>query len=226
MTTALAKRRYRLGWRLFKGTVLWARLWLLAGAALTLIASAVLATAIETGMWPVAASVLQWFAAVAASGLLYARLPVWISQGWTRREITVGFAVCGVQASVALAAFVTAGFAAEHAVLALIDQAPGTWGDALASGARYLAVTPIYFFSGALIGVLAARFSGAAWFTAAALVGAALLYTVVLSLEFGVVWFEGALSPAAWTATALALIAALLAAYASTLRTLPIRAKA
>lgn len=219
----LDRRRYRLGWRLFTGASAWARLALLVGAALTLTASTVFAQVIETGIWAIAATVLQWFAAVAAGGILYANLPVWISRGCTRREITVAYAVFGALTAIALTAFTTAGFAAEHALLTLTGDAPRSWGETLGLGARYLAITPIYFFTGTFIGVAAARFGGRTWFTVAVLFGAAGLYAGVLGLEFGTLGGEWHL--AAWAGTALAVTAVLIAAYVLALRSIPVSAK-
>jgi hypothetical protein len=120
---------------------------------------------------------------------------------------------------------ITAGSAAEHALLSLVAEPAGTLSESLAYGARYLLVTPIYFFTGTLIGVLAARFSGDTWFTAAVLIGTGGLYAAVLALEFNEAWLDAGPVLAAWAVTALALIAALVTASALALRAIPIRAK-
>jgi hypothetical protein len=226
MNTRLANRRYRFGRRLFTGAVTCLRWWLIAGIVLVPALSAVFAEVFELGLWSVTAAVLQWFAAGTAGLMLFANLPVWISRGCTRREITVAYAVFGALATVGLSAYLMAGFAAEHALLALAAEPPTGLGEALGSGARYLAITPIYFFAGTLIAALATRFSGDNRFTAAVLFGAGALYAAVLYLEFNDAWFEPSGSTAVWTATALALTAVLIAATAATLRSVPIRAKA
>ncbi len=225
MTTALANRRYRLGLSLFIGTVRWLRWYLLGWIVLTPILSVVFSSAIETGLWSITASVFQWFVAATAGIWIFSNLPSTLARGVTRRELTVAYLVFGALASVATAAATTAGFAAEHALLALVAEPAGTLGEALGSGARYLLITPIYFFAGTLLGVLAARFSGNTWFTAAVLVGTGGLYAAVLSLEFNEAWFDPGQALAAWTAAALALTAALVTASALALRTIPIRAK-
>ncbi|MDA1359851.1 hypothetical protein O1R50_09470 [Glycomyces luteolus] len=226
MNAALANRRYRFGRRLFTGAVSWLRWWLISGIVLVPALSAVFAEVFELGLWSVTAAVLQWFAAGTAGMMLYANLPVWISRGCTRREITVAYAVFGTLATVGLAAYLTAGFAAEHALLALAAEPPTSLGEALGSGARYLAITPIYFFAGTLIAALATRFGGDNRFTAAVLFGAGALYAAILYLEFNDAWFEPGGPTAVWAAAALALTAVLIAANAAALRSVPIRAKA
>jgi hypothetical protein len=223
MDTRLAKRRYRFGWRLFTGAANWLAIWLAAGLVLVPLAAVLLAEVIETGLWSIAASVLQWFAAATAGTVIHTNLATWISRGCTRREITVAYAVFGALATVALTALVTAGFAVEHALLELAGDASRTWGESVGMGVRYLAITPIYFFAGAFIGVAAARFGGRTWFTAAILFGAAALYAGVLALEFDVL--GGGWHLAAWTGVALAVTAVLVAAYALALRSIPISAK-
>jgi hypothetical protein len=223
MDTRLAKRRYRFGWRLFTGAMIWLGMWLAAAFVLVPLATVAFGDVIETGLWAVAAAVLQWFIAVTAGWIVYGNLAVWISRGCTRREITVAYAVFGALSTVALAAFITAGFAAEHALLALTADAPRVWSDTLGMGARYLVITPIYFFTGTFIAVAAARFGGRAWFTAAVLLGAAGFYAGVLALEFGVLGDEWRLVP--WAGVALAVTAGLIAAYALVLRSVPVQAK-
>lgn len=223
MDTALAKRRYRFGRRLFTATAVCLRWWLLGTLALALLGSVVLAQALEIGLWSIAATVLQWFAAGMAGTLVYTNLPVWISRGCTRREITVAFAVFGTLATVALTAYLTAGFAAEHALLALTADAPRPWGETVELGVRYLAITPIYFFTGTFIGAAAARFGGRAWFTGLVLIGAAAFYTGILSLEFGPIGRE--LRPTAWMGVGFAVTAVLIVACALAIRNLPVSAK-
>lgn len=225
METRLAKRRYRFGWRLFTGATVWLKWWLLTGIVLVPVLSALLADVIELGLWAVAAAVLQWFAAGTAGLMLFGNLSVWISRGCTRREITVAFIVFGALTTIGLAAYLTAGFAAEHALLALTAEAPASLGEALGSGARYLAITPVYFFAGVLIAALAARYSGNHGFTAAVLLGTGGLYAATLYLEFNDAWFTLGWSTAASIALGLALTAALIAASTATLRSVPIRGK-
>jgi hypothetical protein len=220
-TTALAKRRYRLGLSLFLGSSRWLRWVTLAWVVLTPILSVPLISAIETGLWAITATVFQWFVASTAGMLLYQTLPGTLAKGVTRRELTVAYLVFGVLASLGTAAIVTAGFAAEHALLALFAEPLGTWGQTLADGARYVLIAPIYFFTGVLIAAAALRFGGNHWFTAIVLVAAGGLYTGVLALEFG--YYDSAV--AAWAAVALAVTAALVAGTVATLRSIPVRAK-
>jgi hypothetical protein len=223
MDTRLAIRRYRFGWRLFTGAANWLGIWLAVGLILVPLLAVTFSDVIETGLWSIAATVLQWFGAATAGTVIYANLPVWIARGCTRREITIAFAVFGVLTTVVLTAFITAGFAAEHALLALTADAPRTWSDTVLMGVRYLAITPIYFFAGTFIGVAAARFGGTVWFTPAVLIGAAALYAGVLFLEFDVL--GGEWRPVPWAGAALAVTAVLTAAYALALRSLPVSAK-
>lgn len=223
MDSALAQRRFRFGWRLFTGSIRWLRWPLLAWIVLTPIASVIAISAIETGLWSVAATVFQWFVAVTAGIWIFTNLPGTLARGVTRRELTVAFLVFGALASTATAAVITAGFAAEHALLAQFAQPLGTWDETLASGARYLLITPIYFFTGAYIGALAARFSGKTWFTVALLFAAAGHYAGVLALEFG--FFGNEDLVLAWAAIALAVSAVLITALTLTLRSIPIRPK-
>lgn len=223
MDSSLAKRRYRFGWRLFTSSATWLGIWFAAGIVLVPAATVVFSQAIEIGLWAIAASVLQWFAAATAGTIILANLPMWISRGCTRREITVAFCIFGALTTVAFTAFTTAGFAAEHALLALTSEAPRGWGDTLGMGARYLMITPIYFFAGAFLGAAAARFGGRTWFTVSALVGVAGLYMVVLPLEFTPLGDGGRFIPG--TGAAVALIAALVVACALTLRSIPVPAK-
>lgn len=225
MTTALGNRRYRFGWRLFTGAATWLRWWLVTAFVLAPAASAVLHSAFEVGLWSIAAAVLQWFAAATAGVMLFANLPVWISRGWTRREITVAYVVFGLLATVALAAYLVAGFVAEHLAVDLVAEPSAGLGEALGSGLRYLAITPIYFFAGTLVAALATRFGGDHRFTAGLLVGTGALYAATLYLEFNDAWFEPGRSTVAWAAAALALTAALIAACAAAMRSVPIRAK-
>nr|BFF26626.1 hypothetical protein GCM10025732_45910 [Glycomyces mayteni] len=99
----------------------------------------------------------------------------------------------------------------------------GTWGDALGNGTRYLLITPIYCFTGALIGAAALRFAGRAWFTLVVLVAAAGQYSGVLALEFG--YARGGTDLAGWAGICLAVTAVLVAGLAATLRTVPVRTK-
>ncbi|MEU5874300.1 hypothetical protein AB0A73_22425 [Glycomyces sp. NPDC047369] len=220
---ALATRRYRLG----AGIVLRAApglRWIgLAWIVLTPALSVLFIDAIETGLWAISATVLQWFVASAAGRWLYANLPATLARGVTRREFTAAFLVFGALASVATTAAVTFGSAAEHALLAAAGEATGTWGDALGNGARYLLITPIYCFTGALIAAAAHRFAGSAWFTLVVLVAATGQYAGVLGLEFG--YTRSATGLAAWAGICLAVIAVLVAGLTATLRTVPVRAK-
>jgi hypothetical protein len=225
MSAALANRRYRFGRRLFSGAVTWLSWWLIAGLVLVPIVSAVFAQVFEVGLWTITATVFQWFAAGTAGTMLYTNLPVWISRGCTRREITVAYTVFGALTTVGLAVYLAAGFVVEHAVLALVAEPPTGLGEAVGSGVRYLAITPIYFFAGTLIAVLATRFSGDNRFSAAVLFGTGALYAATLYLEFNDAWFDPGWSTATSVATALALTAALVAACTAALRTVPIRAK-
>lgn len=226
MNAALANRRYRFGRRLFTSAVSWLRWWLIAGIILVPALSAMFADVFELGLWSITAAVLQWFAAGTAGMMLFANLPVWISRGCTRREITTAYAVFGALATVGLAAYLMAGYAAEYALRALVAEPPTGLGEALGSGARYLAITPVYFFAGTLVAALATRFSGDKRFTPAILIGTGALYAAVLYLEFHDAWFDPGASTALWAAAALALAAALIAANAAALRSVPIRAKA
>jgi hypothetical protein len=223
LSDRLAKRRYRFGWRLFTGATIWLRWWLLTALVLAPIGSMALANVVESGLWPIVATVVQWFTAVTAGLLIYANLPLWISRGCTRREITVAFAVFGALTSVAVAALITAGFAAEHGLLALTADAPRPWGETVELGVRYLLITPVYFFTGTFIGAAAARFGGRPWFTATVLIGAAVHYAGILALEFDVFGREWATAP--WAGLTLAATAALIAAYALALRSIPVQAK-
>lgn len=225
METRLAKRRYRFGWRLFTGATIWLKWWLLTGIVLVPAVSAVLADVVESGLWSIAAAVLQWFAAGTAGMLLFGNLAVWISRGCTRREITTAFIVFGALTTASLAAYLTLGFVAEHAVMGLVAEPPTSLGVALGSGVRYLAITPVYFFAGGLIGALAARYSGSSGFTAAVLLGSGGLYAATLYLEFNDAWFDPGWSTAASAAAAVIVAIALAAGCAAALRSIPIRAK-
>jgi hypothetical protein len=216
-------RRLRLGLGIAIGAVRGIRWLALAWIVLTPFLSILLIGAIETGLWAITATVFQWFVAAAAGRWLYANLPATIGRGVTRRELTAAFLMFGALASVATAAVVTAGFAAEHALLAASGNAFGTWGETLANGARYLLITPIYCFTGALIAAGALRFAGRAWFTLTVLVAAAGQYAGVLALEFAV--HRGGADLAAWAGTCLAVTAVLVAALTATLRTVPVRSK-
>jgi hypothetical protein len=223
MDTRLAKRRYRFGLGLFTGSVRWLRWPLLGWIVLTPILSVVFISAIETGLWTISATVFQWFVAVTAGIWIFTNLPGTLARGVTRRELTVAYLVFGALASVATAAVITAGFAAEHAMLALTADRAGAWGETLASGARYLLITPIYFFTGTYIGALAVRFGGRTWFTASVLLAAAGHYAGILALEFGFFGDDGLV--VAWAAVALAVTAVLITAVALLLRSIPVAAK-
>ncbi|MDN3239207.1 hypothetical protein [Glycomyces tritici] len=225
METRLMQRRYRFGRRLFTGATAWLKWWLLAGIVLVPVLSAVFADVFELGLWSITAAVLQWFAAGTAGMMIFGNLAVWISRGCTRREITVAFIVFGVLASVGLAAYLTAGFAAEHALMALVADPPTSLGEALASGARYLAITPVYFFAGVLVGALSAGYSGGRGFSAAVLIGTGGLYAATLYLEFNEAWFDPGWSTAASAAAALAIAVVLAAGCVAALRSIPIRGK-
>ncbi|MFB9661397.1 hypothetical protein ACFQS3_01615 [Glycomyces mayteni] len=219
----LPGRRYRLGLGIALGAARWLRWIGLAWIVLTPLLSVLLVNAIETGLWAITATVFQWFVASAAGRWLYANLPAAISRGVTRRELTTALLVFGTLASIATTAVVTAGFAAEHALLSAAGEPLGTWGDALGNGTRYLLITPIYCFTGALIGAAALRFAGRAWFTLVVLVAAAGQYSGVLALEFG--YARGGTDLAGWAGICLAVTAVLVAGLAATLRTVPVRTK-
>lgn len=223
MTTALAKRRYQIGLRLFLAAVYWLRWPLLCWIVLTPILSAVFSDSLDAGLWRIAASVFQWFVAVAAGISLAANLPAALARGVTRREITVSYLLFGLLASLAATLVITAGFAAEHLLLDLTAEPLGTWSETLTGGARYLLVTPVYFFAGALTGTLASRYGEKGWFTVAVLFGAGGLYVGLLALEFGDLDGSGRL--AAFLIGGTAATAALGAATALALRSIPIRAK-
>ncbi|WP_030156693.1 hypothetical protein [Glycomyces sp. NRRL B-16210] len=223
MTTALARRRYRLGLSLFLGSARWLRWPLLCWIVLTPIASAVFIDAVDQGLWRIAASVFQWFVAATAGIWLASNLPTLLARGITRREITVAYLLFGLLASIASVAITIGGFAAEHALLALTSEPLGTWGETLTIGLRYLLVTPVYFFAGAFIGAAAARFGDKGWFTVAVLVGSGALYVGLLALEFGDLDGSGRL--AAFLAGGIGATAALCVATALALRSIPVRAK-
>jgi hypothetical protein len=105
------------------------------------------------------------------------------------------------------------------------DEPPTGLREAIASGVHYLAITPIYFFAGTLIAVLATRFSGDHRFTAAVLFGTGGLYALTLYLGFNDAWVDPGWNTVTWAVGPLALGAALVAACAATLRSVPIRAK-
>lgn len=222
MDDRLASRRYRLGLSLFRGSVLWLRWSLLLWVVATPILSVALSNVFEVGLWTITASIFQWFVAVTAGFWIYQNLPASIARGITRRELTVAYLVFGALTTVGTAALVTAGFAAEHALLAWFAEPFGTWGESLGQGARYLLITPIYFFTGTFIGAAAARFAGRAWFTIAVLLGTGLHYTGLLALEFRDLGSGGV---AAWIAIALAVAAVLVTASVLTLRSAPVAAK-
>lgn len=220
MSTALAKRRYRLGASLLLGSARWLR-WPLLSLAAVPVLSVVFIGALDNGLWSIAASVLQWFVAATAGIWLFTNLPTLLARGVTRRETTVAYLLFGGVASVAVAALATAGFAAEHALLDLFGDPLRPWGETLANGARYLLVTPIYFFAGMFLGAAAMRFGDRTWFTVAVLIGAGGAYAGVLALEFGDL--DG--RAAAWAATALGVVAVLAAASVLALRSVPVRPK-
>jgi hypothetical protein len=221
MSDTLARRRYRLGARLFLGSVRWLRLPILLGLLAAPVLSVVFADAIETGLWRIVATVFQWFVASTAGIWLFTNLPTLLARGVTRRELTVAYLVFGALASVGTAALTTAGFAAEHALLDLFGAPLGTWDETLAAGARYLLITPIYFFTGTFIGAAATRFGDRTWFVVALLVACAGHYAGILALEFGDL--DGRV--AGWAAVSLAVTAVLMTASALALRSVPIRAK-
>lgn len=225
MNAAIANRRFRFGRRLFTGTVTWLSLWLIGGLVLAPVVSTVLAQVFEIGLWTIVATVFQWSAASIAATMLYTKLPVWISRGCTRREITAAYAVFGALTTVGLAAYLTAGFVLEHLAMSIAGEPPTSLGEALGSGVRYLAITPIYFFAGTLIAALATRFHGDNRFTAAVLFGTGALYAATLYLEFNDAWSDLGWSTATSAAAALALSAALAAACTAALRSVPIPAK-
>jgi hypothetical protein len=225
MNAALANRRFRFGRRLFTGTVTWLSLWLIGGLVLAPVVSTLLAQVFEIGLWTIVATVFQWSAASIAGTMLFTKLPVWISRGCTRREITAAYAVFGALTTLGLAAYLTAGFVLEHAAMSIAGEPPTGLGEAVGAGVRYLVITPIYFITGTLIAALATRFNGDNRFSAAVLFGTGGLYALTLYLEFNGAWFDPGWNTVTWVAAALALGAALVAASAAVLRSVPIRAK-
>ncbi|MCD0446717.1 hypothetical protein LO763_24160 [Glycomyces sp. A-F 0318] len=223
MSTALAKRRYRIGVSLFLGSGRWLRWPLLLWVVAVPILSVVFSGALETGLWSISTSVFQWFVAITAGGWIYTNLPVLIARGVTRREATVAYLLFGGLAAVAVAVLATAGSVAEHALLDLFGDPFGTWGEAVAAGARYVLITPIYFFTGAFIGASAVRFNGSTLFTVIVLVASTGHYAGVLALEFGLFGGDGLL--AAWAAISLGVIAILAAASALILRSIAVQPK-
>ncbi|GAA1681571.1 hypothetical protein GCM10009830_30900 [Glycomyces endophyticus] len=219
----LARRRYRLGLSLFLGSARWLRWIVPAWVVLTPLLSLLFSDAVETGLWRITATVFQWFVASVAGMWFYQNLPGTIARGVTRREVTTAYLIFGVLASVATAALVTAGALAEHALLTAFAEPADTWAGTLATGARYLVITPIYFFTGALIGASAIRFGGGNLFTIIVLVAASGHYAGILALEFEFFGTGGGL--ALWLGVCLAVIAVLVAGVVAVVRTIPVRSR-
>lgn len=228
MGSPLRHRHLRLGVRLFVSSARWFRWFIPAFAVLALLADLRFPDAEPDGWWILAINILMWFVAITAGLKVSTNLSLYLSQGVTRREYIKAHALHGLLATAAMAALATAGFLCEHALLTAVASPVGSWGDALVSGLRYLVVTPIYFFAGAALGALGTRYGGnPAAVLGVVIVPACAIYAGTLSIEF----FELSLdadrwSIAAWIGGSAALTAILVAAYALTLRTIPVRAKA
>ena len=225
METDLRHRSLRLASHLFTASVHWLRWSIASLIVLTVVADLWFLDVQPEGWWAVTISILMWFVAVGAGVKLHSDLSVQLARGVTRREYTLGFAVFGVWTAIAMALLAAVGFLGEHALLSAGGSAEGTWGGALAQGARYLVVTPIYFFAGTAIGAVGTRFGGNPAAAAAALiVPAGAVYAGTLTIEF----FELTVdtdrwSVAVWASGSAALVAILIAAYSLTLRTIPVR---
>lgn len=228
METRLRNRPWRLGMHLFTSSVCWIRWAILSGVALTLLADLRFPEAEIGGWWSLTVNILMWFVAVTAGIRLHANLALNLSRGVTRREYILAYAAFGLLTTAAMTVLATAGFLGEHAVLSAVAAPVETWGGSLAAGLRYLVVTPIYFFAGAAIAALGTRFgSNPAAFSAVVIVPAGAIYAGALSIEF----FELSIDSASWSFVAwaggsAALIVAMVATYAMTLRTIPIRSRA
>ncbi|MEU6248684.1 hypothetical protein [Glycomyces sp. NPDC047010] len=223
---ALARRRYRLGARMFTAAVRWLRWWLLAALALAVLGGPVihLIWDADAGAWTGTISVLQWFTAITGGVFLHNSLTGLISRGVTRREITVAFLVFGALASAALAALAITGFAVEHFMLGLVAAPDDTWGQVLAKGARYLLIGPAYFFAGALVTAAAARIGKEGAFVVVLfLLFPSMLIAGTLSLEFfGYTVDAFSWQAAAWIGSGLAFIAAMVTALVLVLRSVPV----
>lgn len=230
MTTVLNQRPFRLGLREFKSAAHLIRYWIAFGLALAVIGTptaAVIWPDADIILWAASISVLQWFAAATAGIWLYNYLPVYLAHGVTRREITVAYLVFGALATAALFAIAVAGFAAEHAMLALVAEPLDTWGEAFAKSARYLLVTPVYFFAGAAVTALALRLGkGAAFVATTFLLVPTAVFAGTLAIEFFDYDFDaGAWTFLAWLGSGLAFLAALVATVVLALRSVPIQGK-
>ncbi|MEU5874299.1 hypothetical protein AB0A73_22420 [Glycomyces sp. NPDC047369] len=223
---ALARRRYRLGARMFAAAVRWLRWWIAAALALAVLGGPVIHAiwGANAGAWTGTISVLQWFTAVTAGVFLHNALPGYISRGVTRREITAAFLVFGALASAGLAALALTGFAVEHLALGLVADPADTWGEVLAKGARYLLIGPAYFFSGALVTAAAARIGKEGAFVVVLfLLFPSMLIAGTLSLEmFGYTVDAFTWQAAAWAGSGLAFTAVLVAALVLVLRSVPV----
>jgi hypothetical protein len=224
--TALANRRYRLGLAMFTDAVRWLRWWLLAGLVLAAAGGPLIVLAwggTDSGVWDAAAAVLQWFAAVTAGVFLNGNLVGLITRGVTRRELTVAFLVFGALASAGFAVFATAGYAIEHVALGLAARPLDTLAGVFTSGARYLLVTPVYFFAGAAVIAVALRIGKeGAFMTVVFLLFPALLISGTLGFDIFGQSLSGAAAFAVWLAAGTAFLAALVAAVVLSLRSLPV----
>lgn len=228
MGTPLRHRPLRLGARLFASSARMLRWVVPTFVVLTILADLRFPEAEPGGWWPLTINILMWFVAVTAGLKLHTNLSLHLSQGVTRSEYIKGYAIHGLLVTAAMTALATAGFVGEHALMTATGSPEESWGGALAAGLRYLVVTPIYFFAGAAIGALGTRYGG----NPAAVLGVVILpagaiYAGTLTIEFFELTIDAdSWSLAAWAGGSAALIAVLIAAYALTLRTIPLRPKA
>jgi hypothetical protein len=112
-------------------------------------------------------------------------------------------------------------------MLALVAEPLDTWGEALAKGARYLLISPVYCFAGAAVIALALRIGKQAAFVAALfLLFPALVFAGTLSIEFFDYGLDaGTWAFATWLGTGLAFLAVLVATVALSLRSIAIHPK-
>ncbi|HEX2144128.1 MAG TPA: hypothetical protein VHG10_06440 [Glycomyces sp.] len=230
LRTGLDRRRYRLGRRQFTASVRLLRYWLLSAAAIVLIGSPAVALiwhGSDITLWAPTISILQWFAAAIAGMWLASTVPSLIANGLTRKELTAAFLVFGALTGLTLGILAVVGFAAEHALLAAVAEPLDTWGQAIAKGARYLLVAPVYFFAGAAVVALALRFGKEGAFLVTLLLVVPLtIFAGTLSLEFfGYGVDVDTWAFATWLAAGLAFLAALIATVVLALRSIPIRPK-
>lgn len=231
MNATLARRRYRLGARMFLRSAkpfLW---WLAIAAPVVLAVSIFFADvfAEETGLWIIAASVFQWFVGVTAGIVIHQVMPPLMAAGLTRREITAALGVFGGLLCAAAVLLVAAGLFAEHALLAAFADEPLTvasrverpdLGETAARAARYLVVTPLYCSAGLTVGAAAMRLRPSR-------LQVPLLLSVASVLVLACMWFEFASrwgSPA-WLLAGGALLAVTATAFVLLMRDVPMRPK-